>query len=561
MTEPRLAALAADYFAATMSADPFEATMFGVPGYDARVPDRGRAAHQRHAATLDELSKRLDGIDSTGLGESDQVTHSMLRRQLTDTRDQLAAGVMEVSVSGGVAGALSEVVAAVPSVTLGDEPAGEAYLTRLDGLAGFFDGLLARHREAVADGRLPTALGVRQAVAQVEDYLAAGDADPLLRPAAPPGVDAGTWRGRVGERLRDGVHPALRRYRDGLVGELLPVGRDEQHVGLCHVPGGTDGYLAAVRRHTTTELSPDEIHQLGLAFLTELRTEFAERGGPALGTADVPEILHRLREDPALRYESADQIVDTATTALRRAEAALPDWFRDYPTAPCEIREMDPSEAKGGVLAYYMPPAADGSRPGLHVINTYAPTTRPRYEYEALAFHESVPGHHTQIAVGQTLTDLPEFRRFGFVTAHGEGWGLYSERLGDEMGLYTSDLTRLGMLSFDAWRACRLVVDTGMHHLGWSREQAIEFMRANTAVSESNIVNEVDRYIAMPGQALAYLVGRIRIRQLRERARQTLGAAFNIRDFHHQVLGHGPLPLDTLAEVITRWTGKPLPGS
>jgi uncharacterized protein (DUF885 family) len=205
------------------------------------------------------------------------------------------------------------------------------------------------------------------------------------------------------------------------------------------------------------------------------------------------------------------------------------------------------------VLGYYLPPAADGNRPGTHVINTYRPEIRPRYEYQALAFHESVPGHHTQLAVAQTLTDLPDFRRFGFVTAHGEGWGLYAERLADEMGLYSDDLSRFGMLSFDAWRACRLVVDTGMHHLGWSRTRAIEFMRDNTALSEANIVNEVDRYIAAPGQALAYMVGRIRIRELRSAAKAALGARFDIREFHHQVLGHGPLPLGTLEEIVTGW--------
>ncbi|MGH3713454.1 MAG: DUF885 domain-containing protein [Micromonosporaceae bacterium] len=556
MTDQKLAALAADHFAAMMSAEPFWATMFGVPGYDALAPDRSREAATTRLATIDALSGRLDGIDAAGLSDTDQITYSMLRRELTDERDQLAAGLLEVSVSAGVAGALSEVLAAVPTVTITGAEAAEAYLSRLGNLAGFFDGLLERHRQAVADGRTPTALGVRQAIEQVDGYLAAPDADPLLRPAPPAGVDADAWRARIGHVLTDALHPALRRYRDGLASALLPVGRDEEHVGVCHVPGGPEGYLAAVRGHTTTELTPDEIHQLGLTFVTELRGEFAELGGRALGTDDVPEVLRRLREDPALRFETAEQIVDTARVALARAEEALPEWFHSYPTAPCEVREMHPSEAKGGVLGYYMPPAGDGSRPGLHVINTYAPQTRPRFEYEALAFHESVPGHHTQIAISQTLTDLPDFRRFGFVTAHGEGWGLYSERLGEEMGLYTSDLARLGMVSFDAWRACRLVVDTGMHHLGWSRTQAIEFMRDNTALSESNIVNEVDRYIAMPGQALAYLVGRIRIRQLRERARQALGTSFDIRDFHHQVLGHGPLPLDTLGDVVDRWVAR-----
>lgn len=211
---------------------------------------------------------------------------------------------------------------------------------------------------------------------------------------------------------------------------------------------------------------------------------------------------------------------------------------------------MDPIEAKDSVLGYYQPPAADGSRPGAHVINTYAPTSRPRFEYEALAFHESVPGHHLQFAVGQSLTDLPRFRRFAYVAAYSEGWALYTERLCDELGLYSDGLSRLGMVSFDAWRAGRLVVDTGMHHYGWSRARAIGYLREHTALSESNIANEVDRYIARPGQALAYMIGRLRIRELRQREQARLGAGFDLRAFHDRVLRLGSVPLDTLAGVF-----------
>jgi uncharacterized protein (DUF885 family) len=257
-----------------------------------------------------------------------------------------------------------------------------------------------------------------------------------------------------------------------------------------------------------------------------------------------------LREDPGLRFRTGEEIVATVTDALRRAEAALPGWFREYDIAPCTVRVMDAAEAEHSVPGYYTPPAADGSRPGAHVVNLYAPDRRPRFEYEALAFHESVPGHHLQIGVAQALTGLPEFRRFAYLTAHGEGWGLYVERLSDEMGLYTDDLSRLGMVSFDAWRACRLVVDTGMHHFGWSRQRAIDYMRDNTALPDLTIANEIDRYIADPGQALGYMIGRIRIRAMRDRSAQRPG--FDLRAFHHEVIGHGTLPLDTLDAHLDR---------
>ncbi|HEX6873765.1 MAG TPA: DUF885 domain-containing protein, partial [Micromonosporaceae bacterium] len=251
-----------------------------------------------------------------------------------------------------------------------------------------------------------------------------------------------------------------------------------------------------------------------------------------------------------LRFRTGADIVATVTDALRRAEQALRDWFFEYGIVSCAVREMDAAEAEHSVLGYYAPPAADGSRPGAHVVNTYQPQLRPRFEYEALAFHESVPGHHLQIALAQSLTQLPEFRRFAYLTAHGEGWGLYVERLCDEMGLYTDELSRLGMVSFDAWRACRLVVDTGIHAHGWSRQQAIDYMRENTALSDVNIANEVDRYIADPGQALGYMIGRIRIRELRDRA--STSARYDIRAFHHEVLSHGTLPLDTLDAQLAK---------
>lgn len=544
-----LADLADAYFRAYCTAHPFSATVSGVPGYDAVVPDPSRAADDAYrrrlagfAAELAALAEPAGPDRDAPAGAEDRISYAMLDRLLRDEQATLAAGLQEVAVTAAIGGALSGVVAIVPAVSLTDPPAAEAYLARLRGLGGYFDALAARHRDAAADGRYPTARGVRQAIAQLEGYLATPpDRDPLLR-AVPA-----TWQPRAAAVVVDELRPALVRYGAALA-DLLPVGRPDERVGICHVPGGAEGYRALVRAHTTTELTPDEIHETGRRLVATLRDEFAERGGRALGTGDASAVLVRLREDPALRFGEARAIVTMVDGALRRAEAALPDWFRGYRIAPCVVREMDPVEAENAVLGYYLPPAADGSRPGAHVVNTHRPQLRARYEYETLAFHESVPGHHLQFAVAQSLTALPDFRRFAYVTAHSEGWGLYVERLCDEMGLYSGELSRLGMVSFDAWRACRLVVDTGLHHHGWSRERAIDYLRANTALSDTNIANEVDRYIASPGQALAYMIGRLRIRELRDRARSA--GDFDIREFHHQLLAHGSLPLDTLDELF-----------
>jgi uncharacterized protein (DUF885 family) len=550
-----LAQIADDYFRRWMAADPLNATELGVPGHDAEVPDPSREAEEAYLADLDRLAERAGIVEPGALDPGERVTRSMLLRLIADQRAELRSRLAEVAVTATSTGVQTRVLALVPRAPLSDAGRAGDYLERCRRLGGYLDGVLLRHRQASAEGRTPPARGVRQSVGQLDAYLASDVAgDPLLRPSPPAEVDAGAWRAQAADIVATVVRPALRRYRDGLAGDLLPVARDDDHVGVCHIDGGEAGYAAAVRAHTTTDLIPERIHQTGLELVAGLREELAELGSRVLGTGDVGEVLQRLRTDPSLRFRGADEILDAAREALRRAEEALPDAFRAYDIVPCVVEPIDPVEAKDAVLGYYLPAAADGTRPGTYTVNTDAPSTRPRFEYEALTFHESVPGHHLQFALSQRLDGIPEFRRYAYVTAYCEGWALYTERLCDELGLYSGDLERFGMLSFDAWRACRLVVDTGMHHLGWSRDRAVAFMRDNTALSQSNIDNEIDRYIAWPGQATAYMVGRLRIRALRDQARQRLGGRFDLADFHDAVLTSGPVPLDTLDELVGAWT-------
>jgi uncharacterized protein (DUF885 family) len=289
---------------------------------------------------------------------------------------------------------------------------------------------------------------------------------------------------------------------------------------------------------------------MGLDLVARYRDEVAA----AAHDDDIGAVLRSLRDEPGLRKETGEEILDYVSAAYGRADAALDRWFRPYPRVPCEIREIDPIQARGGIIGYYHPAPGDGSRPATLWVNTFQPAQRSLVGYEALAFHEGVPGHHLQNNVSRG-TGLPEFRRYLKATAHSEGWGLYSERLADEMGLYSSATARLGMLTSALWRACRLVVDTGLHRLGWSRSRAVEYMRDNTALTAADIDNEVDRYLAAPGQALAYLVGGVRIEQLRTATRERLGAAFDIAEFHHRVLADGSVPLDTLEEILAGWTG------
>ncbi len=379
------------------------------------------------------------------------------------------------------------------------------------------------------------------------EQLARPDAElPLMVPVA--GVE---------EAIRDEIRPAFARLHDVLVNEIRPAARPDDRPGLCHLPNGDSAYRRLVQMHTSLEVAPEEFHRIGLAEIERIDAEIEALTGRVLGSRDRRAAAAALRNDPALHFTTREEVFAKAAASLDRATEAIPGWFGRLPQARCEVVRMGAHEEEHSTIAYYRMPAQDGSRPGQYYINTSHPETRPRYEAEALAYHESIPGHHLQLAIAQELEGLPAFRRHLAPNAFAEGWGLYVERLADEMGLYSSDVDRIGVLSFDAWRASRLVVDTGMHALGWTRSQAIEYMVDHTALAENNIVNEVDRYIVLPGQALSYKAGQLELLRLRAEARNRLGSAFDIRAFHDTVLGNGAVPLPTLRAIVEAWVALP----
>jgi uncharacterized protein (DUF885 family) len=562
----QLGQLCDEYFTLVHTLDPFTATQLGVPGFDGLVPDPSRDGAARGATLIAAIERRLAELDATGLDEAAQVNAAVLGHLAGAARADLEHGLWEANASAdGYVSPAAMVFQSVPTAVIGDDTAVADYLERLRSLPGFLDKATARYRQAAADGRRSTRVGLRQAIDSLTGHLAKDiTADTLTTVGGTDGGLPDGARERAAAIVADEVRPAIRRLLSCLEDELLPAARPDDQVGIRFVPGGADGYLAAVRRHTTTARSPEQIHQAGLDALTALREEWAELGRRALGTSELPEILTRLREDRALRFSGSAQIVAVAASALDRAESVRDRWFPRYDIPGCVIEEIDAVEAGNAPLAYYRGPAAapggqQWARPGAFCVLTADPEERFSYEYEALSFHESTPGHHLQIASAQTLP-LPDYRRFldAEVCGYVEGWGLYCERLADEMGLYTSDLQRLGMLSFDALRACRLVVDTGMHYYGWSRDQAIDFMWRNTATTRANVVNEINRYIGWPGQALAYMTGRDEIRRLRGAAEAALGSRFDIRAFHGTVLGNGAVPLNVLEQIVTRWVDDEL---
>ena len=557
-----LVELSAEFFEIQNTVDPLSATLLGISGYDALLPDPSRTGSEHGAARFRALEARLEQLDGEAMSDTDEINAAVLARLAWGARTDLEEGIWEADcASESYASPHAMVFMCVPAAGAANDAGVENYLTRLRGLGSYFDAITERYGEAKREGRHSTTTGINRALDQLRGHLELPiEEDLLANPSTGEDVERDQLLKLTRAIVTESVRPAMQRLCDFMTDEMLPVGRDNDHVGIRFVEGGEASYRKAVRRHTTTDLSPEEIHQIGLDRISSMQAPWAELGQRVLGESDVPAILSRLRTDPSLRFRTSAEILTVVQEALNRAEAARNDWFPPFKIANCVIEEIHPIEAKSAALAHYRPPAGDGSRPGAHCVLTLDPHERFTYEYEALAFHESTPGHHLQIATGQTLTDLPDYRRFldaqvcGFV----EGWGLYSEGLANEMGLYSSDLARLGMLSFDALRACRLVVDTGMHFFGWSRQRAVDYMWDNTATTVANVANEIDRYIGWPGQALAYMIGRLEIERLRASASSRLGANFDIRDFHGVVLGNGAVPLNVLELIVTKWSDRQL---
>lgn len=541
------------YFATQHGYDPYNATLLGIEDFDALSFDPSREASERAAAELAGIGRQVREIDTRGLTDAQRVDHGVLTALVEGARADAEHSLWAANASAkSYVSRQGLIFQTVPVMTVTGPESAERYLARLARIGATLDALGPRYLAEAADGRTPTAVGVEHAIRQLEGYLAlpAGE-DALLKPvraAAPEMRDAAV------AQVSGSIRPAMQRLAELLRRDLAPLARPDDRVGIREIPGGEAGYLAAVARHTTTTLSPADIHATGLAELEELTGLWSRTGEEVLGESDFGAIAARLRDDPALRFRTREEILAVVGDALSRAEAARDSYFMHYDIAACAIEEINPIDADNSALAYYRPPAADGSRPGAHCLLTTSPGERFRYEYEALAFHESVPGHHLQLATAQTL-DIPRYRRHidAELCAFNEGWGLYAERLADEIGLYSSGISRLGMLSFAALRACRLVVDTGMHHLGWSRQRAIDFMYSRTATTRDNVRNEIDRYIAWPGQALAYVTGMREIVRLRERAVQALGPRFDLRQFHHAVLRNGAIPLTLLDAETERW--------
>ena len=422
-------------------------------------------------------------------------------------------------------------------------------LARARDVPRYLDTEVANLRHGLELGYTAPRSSVDAVLAQVDALLAA---DPTASPFYEPATrtDDADFAATLRELVVAEIRPAIRRYRDFLAGGYRP--RAREVVGVAANPEGDACYRASLRFHTSLPLEPREVHQAGLREMARIQTEMREIARRSFGTDDVPALLERLRTDPRYTFDSEEAVLDYARAAVDRARAAVPRWFGFVPDTRVVVRAF-PAYQKASGGGFYSAGSLDGSRPGTYELGTYRPETISRAGMEATAFHETYPGHHLQMSVALRGGAVHPILRYMYVAGTAEGWGLYSELLADEMGLYSSDVDRLGMLSNQALRAARLVVDPGMHALGWTRERAIRYMLDHTAESENSVTSEVDRYIAVPGQATAYMTGSLEIQRLRREAEERLGDAFDIREFHDRVLAGGAVTLPMLGDAIDRW--------
>jgi len=506
-------------------------------------------------AQLAVFEQTLKSIDSNNLSEASALNQRLLLAQIQRQRERYALGfnLVEITMRGGPQ-SLFTVTETLPFRTEADY---ERWLQRLEALPARLEQEQAILQAGVDRGIVQARVIMQRIPGQLAKITQVDTLEnPFYKPFLdfPEGIDpakAQMLSERGARAIEDHVGPSYRKFEQFFNEVYLPASRVE--VGIGALQSGRDMYESAARRFTTTSLSPEQIHQIGLDEVARIRGEMEELIQELGFDGDLQDFNDYLRTAPEFYYESPEALFEGYLAVSKRLDPELVKLFGRLPRMPYGVRAIPEQIAPDTTTAYYMRPAADGSRAGYYYVNLYRPEVRPKYEMEVLSVHEAVPGHHLQIALAQELEGLPTFRKLSGPTAFIEGWGLYSERLGYDMGLYRDPYSRYGQLIYDMWRAVRLVVDTGMHYMGWTREQAIEYFKNNAAKTEADIINEIDRYIGWPGQALAYKIGQLKILELRSRAEQRLGDRFDIRAFHDHLLGAGALPLDVLEERMDRW--------
>ncbi len=558
-SEESLEGVIEDHWEWVLQQHPERRLEYGDRSGNGRWTDNSLAAFQQRYQDEGAFVKRLEQIEPATLSHDAHINRNMLMRQLRESRRRFEDGLHLIALdmrSGPQH--WHSMIDYLPMETEQD------YLDWLSRLRALPDQLANYQRllqEGITSSRTQAQIVMARVPAQIQSLLEGSAIDsPFYKAfaALPPHFEPNyrvQLQAEATRIIETELNPAFQKLLSFLEETYLPAARAP---GIGSLPGGKQVYSHLVQRFTTTDMTPDEIHEIGLQEVKRIRRDMEAVIAEVGFQGDMAAFNTFLRTDPQFYYDSPEALLEGYQAVSKRLDPGLVKLFGKLPRAPYGVRAIPDEEAPDTTTAYYMRPAIDGSRPGWYYVNLHRPEVRPKFEMEVLSVHESVPGHHLQISLAQELTGLPEFRRNGGFTAFIEGWGLYSERLGYDMGLYTDPYSRYGQLIYDMWRAVRLVVDTGIHYFGWDRQRAIDYFLAHAAKSEADIINEIDRYIGWPGQALAYKIGQLKMLELRREAETALGDAFDIRDFHDELLGAGALPLDVLENRMDTWLASKL---
>jgi uncharacterized protein (DUF885 family) len=560
-TSRRLNELLEQYFEDYLELHPLRATFIGDNRYNDRLPN---SIGPEHRARVREMNERylaaIRKFDPATLSPEDRISYEIFlhERKREQASERFPDYLLPLSQTGGLTTTMPSLGSgtnAQPFATVQDY---ENWLKRLDGFVAWMDQSIVNMREGVAKGVVQPRPVAEKIVAQLDSLIVPKAEDSPFWGAIkrfPDGMDAADRERLISAyrvAIEDRVMPAYTRVRDYVKNEYLPKARTT--VAWTALPDGEAWYAFVVREHTTTDLTPKQIHEIGLGEVSRILGEMDGVRRKVGFEGDLHAFFEHLETDAKFYYTDGADLLDGYRQLKLRIDAALPKLFSVFPKADYEVRQVEPFRAQSAAGAYYQGASADGSRPGIFYVNTYNLKAQPKFGMETLSLHEASPGHHFQRTIQQEITGMPKFRRFGGnYTAYTEGWALYAEYLGPELGMFTDPYQWFGRLNDEQLRAMRLVVDTGIHSLGWSREQAIKYMLDNSTLAETDVVSEVERYIAWPGQALGYKVGDLRIQALRREAERELGDRFDVRDFHREVLGDGAVPMNVLGAKIARW--------
>ena len=555
-----LATLFSDAWEWQLAENPVFASRLGDRRQNGQWQDLSLEAIERRYEDQRAFLRRLRAIDSAALTADDQLNYDLFRRELENSIDghQYKSYLMPISQRGGV----QSLESTAETVRLANVEDYEDWLARMAGVEKMIEQTMKLQEAGRKSGYMPPKILMERIPAQIGSQLVEdSELSPFFiafadMPDAISEADQDRLRQTAKDIIDESIVPAYRRFSRYFNDRYLPASRDS--IGASSLPDGEAFYEYRTRSFTTTGMTPDEIHRLGLNEVKRIRGEMQLIIDELEFDGDFADFLHFLRTDPQFYYDTPEELFNGYLAVSKRIDPELVKLFGKLPRIPYGLRPIPDNIAPDTTTAYYNQPAADGSRPGYYYVNLYRPEVRPKYEMEVLSVHEAVPGHHLQIALQMDLEETPEFRKYIDFTAFTEGWGLYSESLGYELGLYKDPYSQFGALTYDMWRAVRLVVDTGMHYKGWTRQQAIDFFMDNAAKTETDIVNEIDRYISWPGQALAYKIGQLKMLELRQKCEQTLGDDFDIKAFHDEMLGAGALPMEVLETRMNRWLAEQL---